>query len=87
MNCELDQANQVCSGQTYSVTLGWIDAADNEDGYRVYRDGNLIATLGPNAKGFTDTPPYGGPYVYGVEAFNDAGASSRPTVQEAGCII
>ncbi len=83
---QLNIVNQVCTGQTYAVTLGWIDAADNEDGYRVYRDGNLITTLGPNAKGFTDNPPYGGPYTYGVEAFNDAGASSRPTVQEAGCI-
>jgi len=83
---QLHIANQVCSGQTYSVTLGWIDAADDEDGYRVYRDGNLIANLGSNAKGFTDTPHYGGPYSYGVEAFNSAGSSSRLTVQEVGCI-
>jgi hypothetical protein len=83
---QLHIANQVCTGQTYAVTLGWIDAADNEDGYRVYREGALIATLGSNAKGFTDNPPYGGPYTYGVEAFNSAGSSSRPTVQEAGCI-
>jgi hypothetical protein len=83
---QLNITNQVCTAQTYSVTLGWIDAADNEDGYRVYRDGNLIANLGSNAKGFTDTPPYGGPYSYGVEAFNSAGASPRPTVQEPGCI-
>jgi CSLREA domain-containing protein len=84
---QLNVVNQVCTGQTYAVTLGWIDAADNEDGYRVYRDGTLIATLGPNAKSFTDSPPYGGPYTYGVEAFNSAGSSSRPSVQEAGCII
>ena len=83
---QLNIVNQVCTGQTYAVTLGWIDAADNEDGYRVYRDGALIATLSPNAKSFTDNPPYGGPYTYGVEAFNSAGSSSRPTVQEAGCI-
>jgi hypothetical protein len=83
---QLNIVNQVCTGQTYTVTLGWIDAADNEDGYRVYRDGALIATLGPNTKGFTDNPPYGGPYTYGVEAFNSAGSSSRPTVQEGGCI-
>ena len=83
---QLNIVNQVCTGQTYAVTLGWIDAADNEDGYRVYREGALIATLGANATSFTDNPPYGGPYTYGVETFNSAGSSTRPTVQEAGCI-
>jgi hypothetical protein len=63
-----------------------VDNADNEEGYRVYRDGNLLATLGKNAKSYTDHPPYGGPYTYGVEAFNSTGVSDRPTVQEGGCI-
>jgi len=45
-----------------------------------------IATLGPNSTGYTDAPPYGGPYTYAVESFNGAGPSSRPTVQESGCI-
>lgn len=83
---QLNIANQACTSQSYKVTLSWIDVADNEDGYHVYRDGALIATPGFNAKGFTDNPPYGGPYTYGVEAFNSAGASPRPTVQEPGCI-
>jgi hypothetical protein len=79
-------ANQVCSGQEYTVTLNWFDQADNEDGYRVYREGALIATLGPDASAYSDSPPYGGPYTYGVEAFNNAGESTQPTVQEGGCI-
>ena len=79
-------ANQVCTSQAYTVSLTWIDAASNETGYRVYRDGNLIATLGANASSYTDSPPYGGPYQYGVEAYNAAGASGRPTVTESGCI-
>lgn len=83
---QLTITNQVCTAQSYAVTLGWIDVADNEDGYRVYRAGVLIAILGPNTKTFIDNPPYGGPYTYGVEAFSSAGASTRPTVQEAGCI-
>lgn len=78
--------NQVCSDQTYSVELVWLDSSDNEDGFKVYRDGNVVATLGPNSTGFTDQPPYGGPYTYGVEAFNSAGSSSRRTVEEPGCI-
>ncbi len=83
---QLGIGNRVCNDQAYTVTLSWIDVADNEDGYRVYRNGNLIATLGANETGYTDNPPYGGPYTYGAEAFNEAGASARPTVQEAGCI-
>jgi len=83
---QLGIANQVCTDQAYSVTLQWVDAASNETGYRIYRDGTLIATLGPNSTGYTDEPPYGGPYAYAVESFNGAGPSSRPTVQESGCI-
>ncbi len=79
-------SNQVCTSETYSVTLSWFDAAGNEDGYRVYRDGALIATLGAGSNSHTDFPPGSGPYTYGVEAFNAAGASVRLTVQEAGCV-
>lgn len=82
----LQISNQVCTSETYSVTLSWFDAAANEDGYRVYRDGALISTLVAGANSYTDLPPGSGPYTYGVEAFNAAGTSARPTVQEAGCI-
>ncbi|KAA3644255.1 MAG: right-handed parallel beta-helix repeat-containing protein [Chloroflexi bacterium] len=76
---------QVCTSQEYSVALVWSDVADNEDGYRVYRNGQLIATLGANTQSYTDNPPYGGPYTYSVEAFNSTGANNAE-VQEAGCI-
>lgn len=83
----LSVAARTCQGSTYSVSLAWKDAANNETGYRVYRNGAQIATLGANATGFTDKPPAGGPYTYGVEAFNDAGASGRPTTSDPGCIF
>ena len=75
----------VCDAKQYRVSIGWIDQADNEDGYRVYRDGALIATLGANATSFTDAPPRGSAHTYGVEAFNESGASDRPTVTDQGC--
>ncbi len=78
--------DRVCNGQTYTVTLRWLDQSNNEQGFRVYRDGTLIATLSANEVQYTDSPPYGGPYTYGVEAFNTAGASVRQTVNESGCI-
>ncbi|NIS81783.1 MAG: hypothetical protein GTO14_16600 [Anaerolineales bacterium] len=82
---QLAITNQVCNAQEYQVTMGWVDVA-NEDGYRVFRDGQLLATLGKNATSYTDDPPGSGPYTYSVEAFNTAGASERPSVQEGGCL-
>ena len=76
-----------CTSQKYSVTLGWNDNAEDETGYHVYRNGALIATLGADATSYTDNPPGSGPYTYSVEAFNAAGASAQPTVNEAGCLI
>ncbi len=78
--------SRICTGQAYSVTLRWQDAANNEQGYHLYRDGVLLATLDADTTKYTDNPAYGGPYTYGVEAFNTVGASSRPTVVEVGCI-
>jgi hypothetical protein len=83
---QLHIAGEVCNAQVYQVSLGWLDAAGNEQGYRVFRDGQLIATLGANATGYTDTPPNLSGHTYAVEAFNAAGASSRPSVQEDGCV-
>ena len=78
-------ANQTCTSQEYKVKLAWSDQADDEDGYRIYRDGNLIATLGANTQEYTDNPPYGGPYAYMIEAFNGAGTNST-TTQDPGCL-
>jgi hypothetical protein len=67
------------------VELSWQDNATNELGYYVYRNGDLLATLGANETGFSDTTYQGtavGPGVvpgieYAVQAFNDAGKSKR----------
>jgi hypothetical protein len=78
-------ARRVCDKGTYVLTLTWIDMADNEDGFRIYRDGNVVATVGPEIQQYTENPPRGVAHTYGVEAFNSAGASSRPTLQETIC--
>lgn len=67
----------LCDSKIYRVTLRWIDMADNEDGFRVYRDGGLVATLGPNTESYTETLPDFGSYTYGAEAFNAGGSSSQ----------
>lgn len=83
---QLSLGNGVCNSNGYMVQLIWQDQSDNEDGYRVYRDGSLIAKLGPNSESYTDEPPGSGPYTYGVEAFNQSGSSDRETVHENGCL-
>jgi uncharacterized protein YraI len=68
------------------VELSWADLATNEDGYRIYRDGTLLATLGANATSLSDDTNLPAFYIvgnpppsltYGVEAFNGAGTSTR----------
>jgi hypothetical protein len=75
----------LCDPKLYRVTLSWVDRADDEDGYRLYRDGQLIATLGANANGYVDNPPRGGAHGYALEAFNGGGASAQVTTQDQGC--
>lgn len=68
---------QCAPPKAFSVRLTWLDNADNEDGFRIYRDGVLIATVGENVETYLDKPPFGGPYLYAVEAFNEAGSSAQ----------
>jgi len=82
----LGVSEHVCQGTTYAVTLSWADAANNESGYRVYRNGALLGNLGAGATSYTDNPPQGGPYTYKVEAYNGFGASSAST-NDSGCLL
>lgn len=56
--------------------LYWEDKSANEDGFRVYAGNSLLATLNPGTT--TYHVAVVGPY--GVESFNEAGASTRKTV-------
>jgi len=69
------------------VTMTWSDVATNEEGYRIFRNDVLLATLGANATSFADDttlpvapavfPPVPGPSIkYGIQAFNGAGNSA-----------
>jgi hypothetical protein len=77
------------------VTLNWVDQATNEEGYHIYRNGSLLATLGPNSSSFEDDttlpvapavlPPQPGPKItYGVEAFN-GDETSATKEREVNC--
>ena len=70
--------------KAYVVRLEWNDVS-SEAGYRVYRDGALLATLPANSTTYTDNPPFGGPYTYAVEAYNKDAVSPQVAVSEEGC--
>lgn len=60
------------------VALTWVDNADNEDGFRIYRDGILIATVAANASAYRDINlGYATTYSYSISAYNESGESPR----------
>jgi hypothetical protein len=64
-----------CGGGT--VSLQWLDNADNEAGYRIYRNGQMIAELPAGSTSYTDAIYLGiGPLEYSIRAYNDAGESA-----------
>lgn len=73
--------NYFCSGGEVTTTLTWEDAANNENGYRVYRFDTVIVDLPPNSTQYVDTVTVAGgtQLQYRVEAYNSAGASPPRT--------
>jgi len=68
------------SGQAVSysdIAIQWIDNSHNEDGFKIYRGTNLIATLPADSTAFQDTGlQVNTSYQYKVRAYNTAGESS-----------
>jgi hypothetical protein len=44
-----------CSGSTLTFTVNWADNANNETGYRIFRNGEALAELPANTTTYTDT--------------------------------
>lgn len=75
----------VVPGVTYQLTanLKWEEKATNEEGFRVYRNATLIATVPANTVTYTDifpAAPTGFVFTYSVESFNSTGASVLKSV-------
>ena len=66
-SCEL-----IVGGSTMTMHLAWNDRSNSEDGYKVYRDQQVIATLPPNSTSYVDVAfvATGKTLSYSVEAFN-----------------
>ena len=60
-----------------SVSLNWTDQSDDENGFKIYVNGNLNHTVGENVTNTVVTSLMPGRfYTFGVSAYNDAGESS-----------
>jgi len=81
----LNVSNQICDATQYVVRLSWKDV-DGEDGYRVYRDGALLATLGSGATSYNDASPDYSPHEYFAEAFNAVGEAASAKTKSPGCV-
>ena len=71
----------ILQGEAWASRLTWVDASNNEDGFRVERQTNggaftLLRTLGANVTAYSDTALFEGiQYCYRVLAFNASGSS------------
>jgi hypothetical protein len=78
-----------CAAGIGHVKLSWVDAANNEDGYRIYRGGFPMAELAANTStysDYSDVVSRAGTYGYTVVAFNVAGeATANISVNTLGC--
>lgn len=60
------------------VHFCWQDNSNNEDGFRIYRNGTDIDSVGANVTCYDDTTGTPGQtYSYCLEAYNDCGESSQ----------
>jgi hypothetical protein len=64
-----------------AITLSWTDNSANEDGFRVYRDGGLIATQPIGSISYSDTAAGAGiQHSYYVQAYNAGGTADSNTI-------
>ncbi|MBK9925104.1 MAG: hypothetical protein IPP66_07405 [Anaerolineales bacterium] len=75
--CEL-----ATGGGTMTMNLTWTDRSNGEEGYKVYRDGKVIAWLTPNSTSYVDVAYVAAGKVlqYSVEAYNTAWQLSTSTI-------
>jgi len=66
------------------ISLAWTDNSDNETGFKIYRDGSLIATTSANATSYSDAGLAAGTsYSYYIKATNADGDSAASNTASA----
>jgi hypothetical protein len=75
-----------CTTGSVNISLSWSDAANGEDGYRIYRDGTKVADLASGSTSYSEIAPGAGTYTYKVAAFDATGESpSQVSVNTSNC--
>jgi hypothetical protein len=72
---------------SWTVVFRWKNTSNDATGVRVYRNGRLVARLGPGGSSYTDTFPghrFRG-VTYGVQAYSATAVSSIVTVSTGRC--
>ena len=75
-----------CSGGAMTFIVSWEDKANDETGYRVFRDGEAVAELPANSNAYTDTmTPTGNENVdYYLQVYSPFG-STNSSVMRMNC--
>ncbi|NWF63370.1 MAG: hypothetical protein HXY38_03595 [Chloroflexi bacterium] len=79
-----------CPNPSHSGTLKWEDKSNNEDGFNIYINGSLVASIPANSTSYAVAAAPGGPFpggiasLFEVEAFNAAGKAAKKSVSQ-GC--
>lgn len=79
-----------CPNASHSGTLKWEDKSNNEDGFNIYINGSLVASIPANSTSYAVAAAPGGPFpggiasLFEVEAFNAAGKAAKKSVSQ-GC--
>ncbi len=79
-----------CPNASHSGTLKWEDKSNNEDGFNIYINNVLVASIPANSTSYAVAAAPGGPFAAGiaskfeVEAFNGAGKAAKVSVAQ-GC--
>jgi len=72
-----------CEDGFAKIRLSWVDASNNEDGFRIYRNSKMIVELPANTSTVLDAILKGkGKYAYTVVAFNISGEGSAEMIAE-----
>lgn len=75
-----------CVPGAVTFTLFWVDKSNDENGFRIYRDGSLIGETAAGATTYSDIVPSVGSYEYTVAAFNASGeAPARVNAAATNC--
>lgn len=73
-----------CSDGKMTFIVTWTDKATDETGYRVFRNGELLAELPANSTSYTDTLSANQNVEYYIQVYGPGGTENS-SVMKAGC--